>query len=65
MKIYHSITGELIYSDTSKTIRTTVEKAVQKGANLIGADLRGADLRGADLRRAELYDANLKDARII
>ena len=61
MKIY-DYSGKLLYSDGGKTIKSTFQKAVKKGAHLIDADLRYADLRGADLRNADLRDADLRDA---
>ena len=42
-----------VYEDEDNTIKKTVEKAKEKGANLTDAYLRGAYLRGADLRGAK------------
>ena len=64
-----------VYEDEDNTIKKTVEKAKEKGANLTdaylrganltGADLTGADLRGANLRGADLTDAYLRGAKDI
>jgi hypothetical protein len=43
-------------------IRTALQEAVERGANLTGANLTGAYLRGAYLRGANLRDANLTGA---
>ena len=43
-------------------IKTALQIAVTRDADLRGADLRGADLRGADLRGADLRGADLGGA---
>ena len=48
-----NISGELIFSDNSLSIRKTVINAILKGADLSRADLSGADLSGADLSGAD------------
>ena len=50
------------YEKEDNTIKDTLVKAVQDGADLRGADLRGADLCAANLRDADLRDADLRDA---
>jgi len=50
------------YKTEDNTIKETVEKARNEGADLRGADLRGADLRGAYLRGAYLRGADLRGA---
>ena len=74
-----NISGKLIFSDDSLSIRKTVINAILKGANLRGANLRradlsraylseanlsGANLSGADLRGANLREANLSEANL-
>ena len=56
------ITGELIFSDDSLSIRKTVINAISIMANLSRADLSRANLRGADLSRANLSEADLSRA---
>ena len=55
----NSIYGNLLfeYSCVGNTVKKTVEKAVEQGADLWGADLQGADLREADLQGANLRGA--------
>ena len=67
LKIMHRITGAVLFSSESKSLKICVEAAVKSktdlgGANLRGADLRGADLGGADLRGADLGGAYLRGA---
>lgn len=68
MKIYNWRTNKIIYEDNSKTIKKTVENAVDEDENILyeadleGANLRGVDLSGANLEGAILYEANLQDA---
>ena len=77
MIIRYKHTNEVIYKSNHKTMKETIEKAINEGAVLTGADLTGADLRravltdavltgadltGAVLRRAVLTDAVLTDA---
>ena len=52
------------YESKDNTFKQTLEKAVNKGADLRGADLRGANLQGANLRDANLQGANLRDANL-
>ena len=57
-------TGSVIfeYEKENNTLKDTVEKAVEGGANLRRAYLEGADLRRADLRGAYLEGAYLGGA---
>ena len=57
-------TGSVLfeYEKENNTLKDTVEKAIEEGANLGGADLEGADLEGADLRGADLEGAYLEGA---
>ena len=57
-------TGSVIfeYEKENNTLKDTVEKAVEGGANLRRAYLEGADLRRADLRGAYLEGADLGGA---
>ncbi len=50
------------YEKEDNTLKKTVEKAVEEGANLGGADLEGADLEGANLGGANLRGAYLRGA---
>ena len=50
------------FEKEDNTLKDTLLKAIEKGANLRGADLYGADLSGANLREANLYGANLYGA---
>ena len=59
-------TGSVIfeYEKENNTLKDTVEKAVEGGANLGGAYLEGANLEGADLRGAYLEGAYLGRANL-
>jgi uncharacterized protein YjbI with pentapeptide repeats len=62
-----NLSGVVLFTHESQTIKETIIAAVKSGAdlsdaNLCGADLRGAHLRGAYLRGAYLRGANLSDA---
>ena len=57
------------YEKENNTIKETLKKAVEEGADLSDADLRGAylsdaDLSDADLRGADLRGANLRGANL-
>ena len=52
------------YESEDNTLKKTLEKSVNSGADLYGTNLRGADLYGADLRRANLYGADLRGANL-
>uniref|UniRef100_A0A6M3Y573 Pentapeptide repeat-containing protein n=1 Tax=viral metagenome TaxID=1070528 RepID=A0A6M3Y573_9ZZZZ len=60
--VIKTLTGSVLFKSSKTTIKETVEKAVEEGANLRDADLGGADLGGANLRGANLRGANLRDA---
>ncbi len=72
IEIKHRITGRVLFSHETESLKLCDEAAVKskadlmghylKGADLMGADLRGADLKGADLLGADLWDANLRGA---
>ena len=59
-----SVFGKLLfeYEKEDNTVKDTLLKAIESGANLRSANLCGADLRSADLRSADLRDANLRSA---
>ena len=68
-EIKHWITGSVLFSFETESLKLCVETAVKYGADLKGADLKGAviwgaDLGGADLRGADLDLANLSGAKI-
>ena len=76
IEIITSVSGQLLfeYEKEENTVKDTLMKAIESGANLCGADLYGADLRcavlsganlyGADLRCADLYGADLRCANL-
>ena len=57
IEIKNRWTGSVLFEHEKEnnTIKDTIEKAVERGANLEGADLGGADLGGAYLEGANLY----------
>ena len=59
-------TGSVLfeYEKENNTLKDTVEKAIEEGANLEGAYLRGANLEGAYLEGANLEGANLRGANL-
>jgi hypothetical protein len=66
-----SVFGNVLfeYEKENNTIKETLIKAIEngadlRGANLYGADLRGANLYGADLRGADLRGADLRGANL-
>ena len=61
-EIKHWISGKILFSLETETLKLTLEAAVKTGAFLRGADLTGADLRGAYLRGADLTGAYLTGA---
>ena len=56
------ITGSILFSLETESMKLCVEAAVKQRADLRGADLRGADLQGADLQGAYLQGAYLQGA---
>jgi hypothetical protein len=61
-EIKHRISGKVLFSLKTETLKLTLEAAVKAETDLTGADLTGADLRGADLRGAYLRGADLRGA---
>ena len=66
-EIKHRISGNILFSVETGSLKLAAEAAVKSGANLREADLeranlRGAILWGADLRGADLWEANLRGA---
>ena len=61
-----SVSGQLLfeYEKEENTVKDTLMKAIESGANLYGADLRCADLRCANLRNADLSGAVLRGANL-
>jgi hypothetical protein len=59
-----SIWGRVLFEfeKDDNSVKSTLEQAVRKGANLYDANLRGADLHGANLHGANLYGADLHGA---
>ena len=62
-EIKHRISGSILFSLKTETLKLTLEAAVKTGAYLTGAYLTGADLTGADLTGAYLRDADLTGAK--
>ena len=64
IEIKNRFTGKVLfeYENENNTIKDTLVKAVEQGADLRGAYLQGADLQGADLRGAYLQGAEIKSA---
>ena len=64
IKIKNRFTGNVLftYESENNTIKETLVKSVEQGADLQGAHLWGADLRDADLQGADLRGADLQDA---
>jgi hypothetical protein len=61
-EIKHRISGSVLFSLKTETLKLTLEAAVKAETDLTGADLRGADLTGAYLRGAYLTGAYLTGA---
>ena len=61
-----SVFGKLLfeYEKEENTVKDTLMKAIESGANLRNADLSSANLYGADLRYTNLRCANLRDANL-
>ena len=51
------------YESEDNTLKKTLEKSVNSGADLYGTNLRGANLCGANLRGADLRGADLRGAK--
>ncbi len=64
IEIKNRFTGKVLfeYENENNTIKDTLVKAVEQGADLRGAYLQGADLQDAYLRGAYLQDAYLRGA---
>ena len=61
-EIKHRLSGSVLFSLETESLKLCVEAAVKDGAYLRGAYLRGAYLGGADLDGANLDGANLRGA---
>src|SRR6186713_49028 len=66
IEIKSRFTGKILFSyeKENNTIKDTVLKALEDGANLVRANLYGANLDGANLVRANLDGANLYGANL-
>ncbi len=66
IEIKNRWTGSILfeYEKENNTLKDTVEKAVEEGANLEEADLEEANLEGAYLEGAYLRGANLEGANL-
>ena len=58
------MSGGVLFSIETDSLKLAVVAAVNSGANLTRANLSGADLSGADLTRANLSRANLSGANL-
>jgi len=61
-EIKHRISGSVLFSLKTETLKLTLEAAVKAETDLTGAYLRGADLTGAYLTGADLTGADLRGA---
>jgi hypothetical protein len=61
-EIKNRVSGKILFSLETESLKLTLEAAVKTGADLRGADLTGADLRGAYLTGADLTGAYLRGA---
>lgn len=60
-----SVGGRVLYTaESAVSVRTALEEAVSRGADLAAAYLAAANLAGAYLRDANLRDANLRGANL-
>lgn len=64
-EITHGLSGNVLFSIETDSLRLAVEAAKKSGADLRGADLRYADLSGADLRGANFGGADLRGANLV
>jgi hypothetical protein len=64
VEIRNRFTNEVIFSDSSETMRDCVFAAIAARADLYGANLSGANLSGADLSGAYLSEADLSGANL-
>ena len=62
IEIRHRLTGAILFSLETESLKLCVEAAVKSRANLYGANLSGADLSGANLYGAYLSRADLSYA---
>ena len=63
-EIKHRVSGAVIFSLETKSLKLCVEAAVKAGANLADANLARANLARANLAGANLADANLARANL-
>lgn len=59
MDIRSKRSGDIIFSDFSKTIKECVESAIKSEKCLIGSDFRGSNLTRVNLTSANLIGANI------
>jgi uncharacterized protein YjbI with pentapeptide repeats len=64
IEIKHKLTGEVLFSAETDSIKLAVLSAIKAKANLRYADLRSADLSSANLRYADLSYADLSSANL-
>ena len=65
LEIKHYISGSVLFSLETKSLKLTLEAAVEAKTDLTGADLTGADLRGAYLTGAYLRGAGDEKIEIL
>ena len=61
-EIKHKLSGKILFSIETETMKMAVEAAIKSNADLSYADLSYADLRYANLSYANLSSANLRCA---
>ena len=61
-EIKHWVSGKILFSLETESLKLCIEAAVKSGADLMGADLMGADLTGAYLTGADLTGAYITGA---
>jgi uncharacterized protein YjbI with pentapeptide repeats len=63
-EIKHRLSGDVLFSLETDSIKLCVEAAIKSKINLSSADLRSANLSSADLRYANLSSADLSSANL-
>ena len=66
IEIKNRWTGSVLfeYEKENNTLKETLEKAIEEGANLEGANLKGANLKGTNLKGANLKGTNLEGTNL-
>ena len=64
MRLYNTVTHQMIYKDSSKDVKKSLAKAVRRRVDLSFVNLRGLDLRNVNLKKAKLHAADLEGANL-